>query len=347
MAPFKSRVKASRRMSPTSELLPEPETPVTQTKSPSGNAASIALRLLCVAPLIVKNRPSGTLRSARNRDRLLARQVRAGQALARTGQVVDRPLGDDLASLDAGPWPEVNKMVGRAHRVFIVLDDDHRVAQLGEPAQGRQQSIVVTRVQADRRLVENIEDAHQPRADLAGQADSLRFAARERRRGPIEGQVMQADVDQECEPRANFLEQFFGDRPRDGIERESTSIARARSRQAGSPSPGLQLGAGLPTPPSASASKNRATWPMGIAPSSTKVLPPTVTARARGLSLAPAHSGQVMLRMYGSSWLRTGPPEAPRYLARSSLATPTHFSACDQTLLRFFQRWTMIRSPVP
>ncbi len=36
MAPFKSRASASRRMSPTSELLPEPDTPVTQMKSPNG-----------------------------------------------------------------------------------------------------------------------------------------------------------------------------------------------------------------------------------------------------------------------------------------------------------------------
>ena len=150
--------------------------------------------------------PVGSLALSWDRDRLLAREVRTGQALARTGQVVDRPLSDDLASLDTRPRPEVNQMVGRAHRVFVVLDDDHRVAQLGEPAQGRQQSIVVTRMQADRRLVENIEDTHQPRADLAGQADPLRFAPGERRRGPIEGQVMQADVDQEREPRADFLE---------------------------------------------------------------------------------------------------------------------------------------------
>ena len=40
---------------------------------------------------------------------------------------------------------------------------------------------------------------------------------------------------------------------------------------------------------SARASKNRAAWPIGMAPSSTSVLPPTRTARARGLSRrAPA-----------------------------------------------------------
>ena len=84
-----------------------------------------------------------------------------------------------------------------------------------------------------------------------------------------------------------------------------------------------------------------------MAPSSTSVLPPTFTARARGFSREPEQSGQVMLRMYGSSWLRTGPPVAPRYLARRSLATPFHVSACDQILLRFFQRCTIWRSPVP
>ena len=83
-------------------------------------------------------------------------------------------------------------MIGRAHRVFVVLDDDHGVAQLGQPAQRRQQSVVVARVQADRRLVEDVKHAHQPRADLAGQPDPLRFAAGERRRGPIERQVVQA-----------------------------------------------------------------------------------------------------------------------------------------------------------
>ena len=127
-------------------------------------------------PLDRQKSPIGDLALAWDRDRLFAREVRAGQALARTGEVVDRSLRDNLASLDARPRPKVDQMVGRAHRVFVVLDDDHRIAQLGEPAQGRQQSIIVARVQADRRLVENIEDTHQPRADLAGQADSLRFA---------------------------------------------------------------------------------------------------------------------------------------------------------------------------
>ena len=109
-------------------------------------------------------------------------------------------------------------MVGRAHRVFVMLDNDHRVTQLGEPAQGRQQSVVVAGMQADRWLIENVEDPHQPRTDLARQANPLCLASGERGRSPVEGQVMEANVDQECEPRADLLEQLFGDRPRNRIE---------------------------------------------------------------------------------------------------------------------------------
>ena len=58
-----------------------------------------------------------------------------------------------------------------------------------------EQPLVVARVQADRRLVENVEHADQAAADLAGQADALRFAAGERRGRAVEREVFEADVD--------------------------------------------------------------------------------------------------------------------------------------------------------
>ena len=51
-------------------------------------------------------------------------------------------------------------------------------------SQRAEQPAVVARVQADRRLVEHVEHAAQAAADLAGQANPLRLAAGERRRGP-------------------------------------------------------------------------------------------------------------------------------------------------------------------
>ena len=43
--------------------------------------------------------------------------------------------------------------------------------------------VVVALVEADRRLVEHVEHADQPRADLGGQPDALRLAAGEGGRG--------------------------------------------------------------------------------------------------------------------------------------------------------------------
>ena len=87
-------------------------------------------------------------------------------------------------------------------------------------------------MQADGGLVQDVEHAHQPRADLAGQPDALGLAAGERGGGAVECQVVQADVGEEPEPAADLLEQLLGDRPRDRIERgarlSSGSAALAR-----------------------------------------------------------------------------------------------------------------------
>ncbi len=141
-----------------------------------------------------------------DRDHPLARQVRTGQALARPRHVVDRPLGDHLAALDPRARPEIDQMVGRPHRVLVVLDDHDGVAQPGQPAQRRQQPVVIARMQPDRRLIQNVKDPDQPRADLTGEPDPLRLAAGERRSGPIEGQVMQTDVDQERQAGTDLLQ---------------------------------------------------------------------------------------------------------------------------------------------
>ena len=82
-----------------------------------------------------------------------------------------------MAAGDARPGAEVDHVVGRPHRVFVVLDDDHGVALIARAAQRFQQPVVVARVQADRRLVEDVEHADQAGADLRGQPDALALAA--------------------------------------------------------------------------------------------------------------------------------------------------------------------------
>jgi len=66
-----------------------------------------------------------------------------------------------------------------------VLDDDHRVAEVAQALERRDEAPIVALVQSDGRFVEHVEHANEVAADLAGQSDALRLASRERGRGPL------------------------------------------------------------------------------------------------------------------------------------------------------------------
>ena len=57
-----------------------------------------------------------------------------------------------------------------------MLDYDHGVAKIAQMFERSDKTLVVTLMQADGGLVKDIEHAHQTRADLRGQTDTLRFA---------------------------------------------------------------------------------------------------------------------------------------------------------------------------
>ena len=133
------------------------------------------------------------------------------------------PSAIDLAAVLARAGPEVDHVVGGAHRLLVVLDDDDGVAEVAQLLERGEQPRVVALVQADRRLVEDVQHADEPRADLRRQADALRLAARERLGGAAEREVVEPDVDEEAQPLAHFLEDRAGDL---GIE-PGFAVARA------------------------------------------------------------------------------------------------------------------------
>ena len=117
-----------------------------------------------------------------------------------------RALRDDLAAVLARARAQVDEPVGRAHHLLVVLDDEHRVAEVAQPLERPDQAVVVALVESDRRLVEDVEHADELRADLRREPDALRLAARERARGAVERQVADADVVQERQPLADLLD---------------------------------------------------------------------------------------------------------------------------------------------
>ena len=120
-------------------------------------------------------------------------------------------FGDDVATVLAGAGPDIDDPVGRAHHVFVVLDDDQRIADVAQALQRLDQSRIVALMQTDARLVEDVEHTHQARADLGREPDALGFAAGKGVGRSFQRQVVESDIDQEAEPLADFLQ----DLPRD------------------------------------------------------------------------------------------------------------------------------------
>ena len=136
----------------------------------------------------------------------------------------------DLPAVLSGPRAKVDDPVGGSHRRLVVLYDQQCVAQVAHLEQRLDQAEVVALVQADRGLVEHVQHAHQPRADLCRQADALCLAARQRRRLAVERQVIQPHVDQESQSIAHFLEDTIADQQFSLRQRADLAwVARSRT----------------------------------------------------------------------------------------------------------------------
>ena len=87
-----------------------------------------------------------------------------------------------------------------------MLDHEHSVPHVAEMFEAAQQPFVVARMQADARLIKDVQDADQAGTDLAGQPDALGLAAGECRGGAVQREIVQSHVEQKLEPGANLLE---------------------------------------------------------------------------------------------------------------------------------------------
>jgi hypothetical protein len=102
-----------------------------------------------------------------------------------------------LSAVHTGAGADIDDTVGGANGILVVFHYDHGVAEVPQVDQGIEQALIVALVQADGRLVQDVHDTDQPGADLAGEADTLCFAAGQGFGAAVQRQVIQAHVHQE------------------------------------------------------------------------------------------------------------------------------------------------------
>ena len=92
-----------------------------------------------------------------------------------------------------------------------MLDDDERISKVAQALKRTQQLVVIALVQADARLVEDIQHSHQAGADLRGKSDALALAAGQRRRRAGQRQISKPDVHEEAETGLYLFQNTLGD----------------------------------------------------------------------------------------------------------------------------------------
>src|SRR5690606_16833504 len=121
------------------------------------------------------------------------------------------PRVDDLTAADAGQRPDGDDPIACLDRLLVVLDDHEGVAEVAQRLERTDETSVVALVQADRRLVEHVEHAREPRADLRRKTDALRLAARQRPGRAAQRQVVEAHAEQELKADADLAKHLRGD----------------------------------------------------------------------------------------------------------------------------------------
>ncbi len=74
-----------------------------------------------------------------------------------------------------------------------------------------EQAIIVTLMQADGRLIEDVHHPDQAGTDLAGETDTLRLTAGQGVGAALQGQIVEADIDEKFEARLDLMHDLGGD----------------------------------------------------------------------------------------------------------------------------------------
>ncbi len=120
-------------------------------------------------------------------------------------------MRDHLAAARTGAWSKIENVIGRANRFLVVLDHDDGIPEVAQPAERCEQSRVVALMQTDARLIEHIKNAGQTRTDLRREPDPLRFAAGKRAALAVQGQIVEAHLDEKLQPRLDLAQDVGND----------------------------------------------------------------------------------------------------------------------------------------
>ena len=145
-------------------------------------------------------------------DHPLAGQIGARHRFGTRHDIGRRSCRNHVSAVNARTGAHIDHVVGSANRILIVLDDDNGIADIAQALKCLDQAFVVALMKTNRRLIQNVQNAHESGADLSCQANALGLTAGKRRRGAIERQIIESDIDQKTQTLQDFLDDAAADK---------------------------------------------------------------------------------------------------------------------------------------
>ena len=97
--------------------------------------------------------------SIRNAQNLCSGKILTRERILSLEDSLWLALVDNFPTVFAGAWPNINQPIGLPNGVFIMFDHDERVADIAQTLESLNQSMVISLVQANGRLIKNVKHA--------------------------------------------------------------------------------------------------------------------------------------------------------------------------------------------
>src|SRR5579883_973942 len=91
-------------------------------------------------------------------------EITTGKRVGVSQDFVIGPAGNDLSAVLACSGPKIEDSISRSHDVGVMFDNEDRISQIAQFMEYLDKLGGIPAMQANRRLIQNIQRAHQTRA---------------------------------------------------------------------------------------------------------------------------------------------------------------------------------------
>ena len=161
------------------------------------NSGRNVFKVVSASPRNLDFSTSRLTTSLRQLNLLLSREIRTCDGIRVFNNLFWSASSNNVTTKLTSAGTHVNNVVSCANGIFIVFDNKYGITAVSKLLKRLNKTVVVSLMQTNGRLVQNVENAHEAGTNLCCQANTLGFSTRKRCCCARKREVVQANVYQE------------------------------------------------------------------------------------------------------------------------------------------------------